>query len=111
MTLEILTISETKKNGQGKICLRNDHILLYSGVPINQRAAAGVGNIIHKDLTKQITQWMAVSERILIVELRKKRNVRTNGPDENEKVEKKILELINSNCRRSKGNIIHCKGL
>lgn len=52
--LSIPTLSETKEKGQGKIEVGDEHVLIYSGVPINMRAAAGVTCLIHKDLKNAI---------------------------------------------------------
>lgn len=67
--LDILAITETKKKGKGIIKLKNDHILVYSGVENNERARAGVGCIINKQLEQSIKEWECVNERILIIKI------------------------------------------
>lgn len=110
--LEILAISETKKKGNGRIDLTNGHTLIYSGVSENKRAAAGVGCIIHRKLSDQITAWENVSERILQVELQDiEKRVTTvisvYGPDEKEKAEikEKFWEDLTAATEEAKGTI------
>lgn len=109
--LEILAISETKKKGKGRADLTNGHILIYSGVPDSQRAAAGVGCVIHKKLKDQIVAWKNVSERILQVELGNIDEIITvisvYGPDENEKAEEKerFWETLTTATEEAKGTI------
>ncbi|KAK9704025.1 hypothetical protein QE152_g28540 [Popillia japonica] len=92
--LTILCISETKMKGQWERVLDNDHILLHSGVNMSDRAAAGVGIIIHRNLRSNINRWEAVSERILAVEHKdsKKKTmtiISVYGPNDNDKIEEK----------------------
>lgn len=91
--LDILVVTETKKKGKGILELENGHILIWSGVKEDQRAAAGVGCILHNDAKNQISKWEAISERILTVELKYKTHTKTiiavYGPNEDEKADKK----------------------
>lgn len=43
---------------------------MFIGVPTKQRAAAEVGCILQEKLTDVIITWEAVSERIMLVELK-----------------------------------------
>lgn len=92
--LDVLTISETKKKGSGIEKLTRHHILIYSGVELEERAAAGVGCILHTKDLNRICKWEKVSDRILILEMeqnnQKKTIISVYGPDENERKEKRI---------------------
>jgi len=57
-------ISETKKKLKGSQEL-DDYILLYSGVPTNERAAAGIAIMIKAKFKKRINSYVFVNERIL----------------------------------------------
>lgn len=91
--MEILIITETKKKGKGIMELENGHILLYSGVDKADRAAAGVGCILHRNIKNTLHKWEAVSERIITIELKAKEFTKTiigvYGPNEDEKAENK----------------------
>lgn len=87
--LNILAIVETKKKGKGIIEMENGHILLYSGVELENRAKAGVGCIINKEYVKYIDKWEFVSETILTVEMKLEDQTKTiivvtYGPNEDE---------------------------
>lgn len=110
--VEIMAISETKKKGEGKTYLTNGHILIYSGVQNNQRAAAGVGCIIHRELAGQITKWKAIYERILLIELRNEQGEHTTiisiyGPDENERASEKdkFWEELTTTTEEARGTL------
>jgi len=62
--VDIAVIPETKKKLKGSQELE-DYILLYSGVPTNKRAAAGIATMIKAKYRKRIHSYMFVSERIL----------------------------------------------
>ncbi|KAK9709292.1 hypothetical protein QE152_g26698 [Popillia japonica] len=68
--LEILVITETKKKGKGLMQIGDGHLLVYSGVQENQRAAAGVGCILHAKVKVMMQKWSAISARILTIELK-----------------------------------------
>jgi len=55
---------ETKKKLKGSQEL-DDYILLYSGVPTNERAAAGIAIMIKAKFKKRIHSSLFVNERIL----------------------------------------------
>lgn len=92
--LDILAITETKKKEKGTIELEKGHILIYSGVDKNKRAAAGVGCIVHKKLVNKIKKWEAWSDRILTVEIQEKEGnhktfIIVYGPNEDGNTENK----------------------
>jgi len=62
--VDIAVIPETKKKSKGSQDLEN-YILLYSGVPTNRRAAAGIEIMIKAKFKKRIHSYMFVNERIL----------------------------------------------
>nr|CAH7736536.1 unnamed protein product [Callosobruchus chinensis] len=94
MNLDILAITETKKKGKGIRELEGGHIMIYSGVPMENRAAEGVGFIIRKNLLQQLVKYDYVSERILRIEMRLEEEKETTlvvayGPNEDERVQQK----------------------
>lgn len=94
--LSILAITETKKKGIGSMELSNGHVFIYSGVPKTNRAAAGVGLIINKDIKHKIKKWDGNSERILKVEMKgqnggKMTIIVAYGPNEDAKAEEKDM--------------------
>lgn len=108
LNLNILVIAETKKKGKGEIETEGGHTMLYSGVPQEQNAKAGVACIINKKLVKDIIQWEGVNERILKVEMRQENDKQTiiaaYGPDENEVAEIKDkfwhdLNVVTEECK------------
>jgi len=62
--VDIAEIPETKKKLKVLQELE-DYILLYSGVPTNKRAAAGIAIMIKAKFKKRIHSYMFVNERIL----------------------------------------------
>jgi len=62
--VDIAVIKETKKKLKGSQKL-DDYVLLYSGVPMNERAAAGIAIMIKAKFKKRIHSYMFVNERIL----------------------------------------------
>lgn len=109
--LEILVVAETKKKGKGKIEMDNGHLLLWSGVDEKERANAGIGCILHRDIKETVNKWVAVSERIMSIELKNKTSMKTviavYGPDEDEKAEKKekFWDDLNKTMETTRGNI------
>ena len=87
--LEILVVSETKKKGKGEMELENEHLLIWSGIEEKERAQAGIGCILNRDIKEKLNGWEAISERILTVELKYRAGVGTiiavYGPSEDEK--------------------------
>ena len=65
--LDILAITETKKKGQGVESVGLNHILIYSGVDVKERAKAGVGLLIHKKHECLLEDWKFISPRLLEV--------------------------------------------
>jgi len=62
--VDIAVVPETKKKLKGSQEL-DDCILLYTGVPTNKRAAAGIAIMIKAKFTERIHSYMFVNERIL----------------------------------------------
>ncbi|XP_023309952.1 uncharacterized protein LOC111691409 [Anoplophora glabripennis] len=110
--LEILAITETKKKSVGITELENGHVLVFSGVHKEKRAAAGVGCIIHKKMVQQINNWKAWSERILEVRLKdegshQKTVIVVYGPNEDDRAECKdqFWEKLTKVTEEAKGEI------
>jgi len=61
--IDTAVIPETKKKLNGSQDLDN-YILLYSGVPTNKRAAAGIAIMMKAKFKKRIHSYMFVNERI-----------------------------------------------
>lgn len=110
--LEILVIPETKKKGKGTLGMEGGHLLLWSGVEKTERAQAGIGCILNKDVKEKMNSWEPISERILKVELKYRASVKTiiavYGPSEDEKVEKKdrFWEDLSLAVEAARGEII-----
>ena len=66
--LDIMGITETKMKGRGTVELDEGNVLIYSGVDKANRAMAGVGCIVHKQMRNKISKWQAWPERITTVE-------------------------------------------
>jgi len=62
--VDIAVIPETKKKLKGSQDMEDD-ILLYSGVPTNKRAAAGIAIMIKAKFKNKIHSYVFVNERIL----------------------------------------------
>jgi hypothetical protein len=109
--LEILVVAETKRKGAGTVEMENGHLLVWSGVGERERAQAGVGCVLHRNIKKNLSRWEAVSERILTVELTVERQMRTviaiYGPNETESAENKdkFWEMLNVAVEIAKGSI------
>lgn len=94
MDLDILGITETKKKGKGMEEMDEGHILIYSGVNTEERAAEGVGCIINNRLGKNIKKWEFISSRILTIDIEIEPKIKTTvivvyGPSEDERVNRK----------------------
>ena len=63
-TVNIAVIPETKKKLKGSQ-ESDDYILLYSGVPTNKRATAGIAIMIKAKFQKIIHNYVSVNERII----------------------------------------------
>jgi hypothetical protein len=111
INVDILGITETKKKGQGSIEVGNGYYLIYSGVPTNERAKAGVGCLINEKWRKKILGWTYISERIIKVEAKNGGNpitiIITYGPNEDEKTEEKdkFWEEMNLAVEKSNGTV------
>lgn len=107
--LEILVIPETKRKDKGMIELDKEHLLIWSGVDNKERAQAGIGCMLHKDIKDTLYKWEAISERVLVIEMRRKTMTGTviavYGPDEGESVVKKekFWEDLNAGMEMARG--------
>lgn len=107
--IDILGVTEIKMKGRGEKIIKNGHLLIYSGVEMNQRAKAGVGCIVKEKYIKYITKWEAISPRILKIEMEIEYQVSTTviivyGPNEDEEVKQKeefweILEEVTEDAK------------
>lgn len=66
--IDICGLQETKKKGKGQQQYSN-YILIYSGVPKDQRAAAGVGILISRKYKNNLESCHYISERIIHVKI------------------------------------------
>jgi exonuclease III len=66
--LELLGLSEVKKNSSGEKRLEKGFILRHSGVPAINRAKEGVGVIVSDELDTRVISWNPVSSRIITLE-------------------------------------------
>lgn len=110
--VQLLAITETKTKGQGSLELEGGHLLIYSGVPQNLRAEAGVACLVRKDIKTKIKAWSYISERILTVELIRSETVKETivvvyGPSEDEKaiLKDEFWEKLQTTLDNSKGKI------
>lgn len=91
--VKYLAITETKKKGQGCEIIKDGFVLLYSGVAMKERARAGVGFLIHKDMEESICEWKFVNERIMSLRVKEENNfvtlVAAYAPTEDETAEEK----------------------
>lgn len=110
--LVLLAISEAKKKGNGITQTKTDHVLIHSGVKMEERPRAGVACLIHKNSKQYICNWKAVSERILVIELKLRGNDVTviviYGPSEDEikVVKDEFWEILNTETEKAKGTVI-----
>lgn len=69
--------------------MENGHILIHEGVIEAERARAGVACLVKKEKKKYIRKWENINERILLLELNRKREIETiitaYEPNNNEK--------------------------
>lgn len=87
--------------------------MIYSGVNKDRHAAAGVGCIIRKELSKQIVNWQPISERILRVEMENIYEDKTNiivvyAPNEDDTTDNKdnFWEELTTTTENYHNNII-----
>lgn len=93
--LDMLAITETKRKGCDIVNTEEGHVVIYSGVAEDERAAGGVACIINKRLTQEIQSYRCISERILEVKMKSviklfKNIIVVYGP--NNDAEKKIKD-------------------
>jgi hypothetical protein len=68
--LDLLGLSETRRNGSGEFTMAVGELLLYSGRAMGKKKHEyGVGLILSKSLKKSLIEWRAVSECLLIARL------------------------------------------
>ncbi|KAK9680890.1 hypothetical protein QE152_g38752, partial [Popillia japonica] len=111
--IDILGITETKRKGVGEIVLTGGHLLIYSGVDKEKRASEGVACYIRKENIQYLRNWIAVSERILKMELDIDKMVETTiivayGPNEDEKAKVKdaFWEQLSQTTEEINGRLI-----
>lgn len=68
LKIDILTLTETKRKGQGTEMTGN-YVHLFSGVPKDNRAKRGVSILINKRFKNKITNWDPIDENIIKVNL------------------------------------------
>lgn len=66
--VDVCALTETKKKGMG-MEIRGDYVHIYSGVPKEKRAKAGISIAIHKRYKMFIKDWESVNERIIKVRI------------------------------------------
>ena len=88
--LNILAITETKKKGRTSMEQRDGHLLILSGVKVEERAQAGVGCLIERNIVEFVKKWEFYSERILKLEIETDKKQEINitiiyGPNEDDR--------------------------
>ncbi|KAL8606612.1 hypothetical protein ACOMHN_009497 [Nucella lapillus] len=68
--ISILGIADTGKNGTGTKEIDANDVLIWSGVSKQQRAAHGVGFIVHHDKATNLVSTKFISERLLKIGIR-----------------------------------------
>ena len=105
--VDMLAITETKKKGQGVEYIGPNHILIFSGVNVKDRARAGVGLIVHKKLEAIVEDWKFISPRLLEVNIKPKdRDIKlliAYGP--NEDATKEDKDSFENNLQLSAENL------
>lgn len=66
--LDTFAIRKQRKNEKEKNIMEWRHLMIYSGVTRNAKAAVGVTYLIHEKYINQIQQWEACSERNLKID-------------------------------------------
>lgn len=72
INVDIVALTETKKKGTGTEVV-GEYIHIYTGVPKEKRAARGVSLLVRKKFKNKITNWEAIDENILTM------NIQLNG--------------------------------
>lgn len=67
--IDIAVITETKKKMQGTIDLEK-YTMIYGGVPMEQRASAGVAVLVNSIWKKKIHSYTWYSERIIVLKFK-----------------------------------------
>lgn len=67
--VKYLALTETKKKGNGIEIMDENYLMIYSGVPKNERAKGGVAFLLHRDNEKNLKGWKFINERIMTVEI------------------------------------------
>ncbi|XP_072392397.1 uncharacterized protein [Diabrotica undecimpunctata] len=67
--IDIFALQETKRKGKGQTRL-GEYLLIYSGVPKQERAKEGVAIMIKTKYKDQIKECQYISQRILLVKIR-----------------------------------------
>lgn len=67
--IDILGISEVKKQGKGNIKLTNEYTLYYSGTDPGQRNKEGVGIIMADRLNRRVIKAETINSRIIAIEV------------------------------------------
>lgn len=90
--IDIAILPETKKKLKGSKDLE-DYILLYSGVPMEKRAASGIAIMLHNKFRRKIDSYNWISDRIINVRIQIPRGYLTiiglYAPEEGKKEESK----------------------
>jgi len=68
LKMDVIGLTETKRKGTGMEIVRG-YVLLYSGVSKDRRAERGVPILINKKFKIGITNWEAVNENIITVNI------------------------------------------
>jgi len=67
--LDLLGLSEAGWRGSGEFITMTGELLLYSGRSDEGKHEHGTGLILRKAMRKSLTEWTAVSERIITAKL------------------------------------------
>ncbi|KAL8558305.1 hypothetical protein ACOMHN_059552 [Nucella lapillus] len=68
--ISILVFADTRKKGTGTKDIDANYVLIWSGVSKEQRAAHGVGFIVHHDKATDLVSTEFISERLLKISIR-----------------------------------------
>ncbi|XP_039276219.1 uncharacterized protein LOC120349733 [Nilaparvata lugens] len=85
-------MSEVKRKGSGRVELKDGYMMVYSGVALQSRAKEGVGVVMTPETFNRVSDWQAVSPRILKVDLEMKIRltfVQVYAPTEDSSVQEK----------------------
>jgi len=68
LKMDVIGLTETKRKGIGTEIVRG-YVHLYSGISKDRRAERGVSILINKKFKKGITNWEAVNDNIITVNI------------------------------------------